>query len=458
MKLEISEKQLKLILSNQVESELDEQDAPVDPQPTAGTSDTQAGGQGYPSVGKWESGATRGAGNQIGVTKWSDVVGSTLQRGKGNPLKEQALTGIPQNVRPTYDMWKGVKKENEAKWINLKTPFGSTISIPKDSKYTLWKPTDNRQSVYAKKGKDGKPMTITYQTGDVEYVWGTGLGELGPTDVELKSILKNNTLRNFTTKKDNQVYTLRFKMDSSGEYRLLNDYYNKNGEPYDKEKYVDSEGKIVNFISEWGLTIAQVVASLGVAFATGGTSLMYQALAQVIVSIPFAAIEFGKGDNFGGTLSLVLAAIPVASSAAKFGIKSNMAVLKDGGAKLIKDLATLKTAAQVKRFYNALPAGSNERLILTKLLKQTPKELEDVIGEAAIKGFKKGVANGKIVLEKIPFKQLYWWKDLLLNGVGGVGLQYAAGMGYNTYQIGKASETKEGIIKMITDLLSEKKK
>lgn len=88
MKLVISEKQLKLILSNQVTTDLGEQDAPVNPEPTAGTSDTQAGGQGYPSVGKWESGATRGAGNQIGITKWSDVVGSTLQRGKGNPLKE----------------------------------------------------------------------------------------------------------------------------------------------------------------------------------------------------------------------------------------------------------------------------------------------------------------------------------------------------------------------------------
>ena len=87
MKLVISEKQLKLILSNQVESELDEQEAPVNPEPSAGTSDTQAGGQGYPSVGKWESGTTRGPGNQIGITKWSDVVGSTLKRGKANPLK-----------------------------------------------------------------------------------------------------------------------------------------------------------------------------------------------------------------------------------------------------------------------------------------------------------------------------------------------------------------------------------
>lgn len=86
----ITEKQLKLILSNEVATqEIGEQSEaePVSSTPEKGTSDTQAGGQGYPEVGKWESGVTRGPGNQIGVTKWSDVVGSTLKRSKANPLK-----------------------------------------------------------------------------------------------------------------------------------------------------------------------------------------------------------------------------------------------------------------------------------------------------------------------------------------------------------------------------------
>lgn len=38
----------------------------------------------YPTVTKWESGATRGPANQIGVTKWSDIVKVT--RGKANTL------------------------------------------------------------------------------------------------------------------------------------------------------------------------------------------------------------------------------------------------------------------------------------------------------------------------------------------------------------------------------------
>ena len=77
----LSERQLKKLL---------EQDATADPAaqaPTAGTSSKQAGGQGYPEVGKWESGIERGPANQIGVTKWADIVGANLKRGKGNPLK-----------------------------------------------------------------------------------------------------------------------------------------------------------------------------------------------------------------------------------------------------------------------------------------------------------------------------------------------------------------------------------
>jgi len=53
----------------------------------AGTSPGAADYPPYPEVGHWESGVTRGPGNQIAVTKWSDTVGSSLTRGKANPLK-----------------------------------------------------------------------------------------------------------------------------------------------------------------------------------------------------------------------------------------------------------------------------------------------------------------------------------------------------------------------------------
>ena len=41
----------------------------------------------YPEVGHWESGVTRGPANPIGLTKWSETVGSKITRGKANPLK-----------------------------------------------------------------------------------------------------------------------------------------------------------------------------------------------------------------------------------------------------------------------------------------------------------------------------------------------------------------------------------
>ena len=84
MKLGLTEKQYKNILSKLLEQSEAE---PVSPEPEAGTSSAQTGGKGYPVVGKWESGVTRGPSNQIGVTKWSDIVGSVLTRGKSNPLK-----------------------------------------------------------------------------------------------------------------------------------------------------------------------------------------------------------------------------------------------------------------------------------------------------------------------------------------------------------------------------------
>jgi len=64
--------------SKKNEGELDEQGTPA----AGGGGST--GGAVYPTVTKWESGATRGPANQIGLTKWKDIVKVT--RGKANTL------------------------------------------------------------------------------------------------------------------------------------------------------------------------------------------------------------------------------------------------------------------------------------------------------------------------------------------------------------------------------------
>ena len=60
--------------------ELGEQDAA----PAADSGGGGGGKPGYPTVTKWESGVTRGPANQIGVTKWADIV--KINRGKANTL------------------------------------------------------------------------------------------------------------------------------------------------------------------------------------------------------------------------------------------------------------------------------------------------------------------------------------------------------------------------------------
>lgn len=59
------------------DGELDEQDA-------AGGGAAGSDKPPYPTVTKWESGVTRGPANQIGLTKWRDIVKVT--RGKANTL------------------------------------------------------------------------------------------------------------------------------------------------------------------------------------------------------------------------------------------------------------------------------------------------------------------------------------------------------------------------------------
>lgn len=79
MKIIINEKQTRNLIKKY--SDISEEETSTE------SNSTEGGSEGYPEVGKWESGATRGPANQIGNTKWSEVVGSTLKRDKANKLK-----------------------------------------------------------------------------------------------------------------------------------------------------------------------------------------------------------------------------------------------------------------------------------------------------------------------------------------------------------------------------------
>jgi hypothetical protein len=134
MKLGLTEKQYNNLLTLISETELEEQSEPPAAAPEKGTSSKQAGGQGYPEVGKWESGVTRGPGNQVGVTKWADVVGAKLTRSKANQLKEQKtpigkFNFNPPNVRAGSEYFASVDSENRRRWniLSDKTPISKYI-------------------------------------------------------------------------------------------------------------------------------------------------------------------------------------------------------------------------------------------------------------------------------------------------------------------------------------------
>ena len=102
MKVLVSEKQYESMISSVVS----EQDDPVDAQPKSGESEETPTAKGYPKVTTWEEivGSTleRGAANQIKNTKWSDVVGSKVTRGAANQLSEQSITGFNPMTNPLH--------------------------------------------------------------------------------------------------------------------------------------------------------------------------------------------------------------------------------------------------------------------------------------------------------------------------------------------------------------------
>ena len=70
---------MKKYTTNEIKGEVGEQDSAAGGASTGGGEPAE-----YPTVTKWESGVTRGAANQIGLTKWKDIV--KINRGKANTL------------------------------------------------------------------------------------------------------------------------------------------------------------------------------------------------------------------------------------------------------------------------------------------------------------------------------------------------------------------------------------
>jgi hypothetical protein len=150
MQLVLTEKQLER-LSQQLIAAQDVNEEENDPAAAAPDAGTSSDGEKKTGATKWESGVTRGPGNQIGVTKWSDTVGSSLKRGKANPLSEQST-----------------------KVFDFKTPYYPKAS----SDYFANVDSQNRRNIEAKisgkttqrvyKADDGENLVINLIKGEYE--------------------------------------------------------------------------------------------------------------------------------------------------------------------------------------------------------------------------------------------------------------------------------------------------
>jgi hypothetical protein len=259
MKLGLTDKQYNNLLFL-----LQEQAEPPPSEPEKGTSDKQAGGQGYPQVGKWESGVTRGAGNQVGVTKWADVVGAKLTRGKANQLKEQKETDVSEYYKNYYVLPAPITQQSK----------NGQLIIPKIV--------------------DGIKTTATFYKYPLKYgqFWGNLIGteyeNYVPSEKMLMRIIPDGSVQSFQLGKDSDnLYTLSLErsQDPINGKKLeiiAKAYYNKKGKPYTspdiEQKIFDDKPLLDQFLdSERGLLgeVLWVAAAIVAGILTGGVADLF---------------------------------------------------------------------------------------------------------------------------------------------------------------------------------------
>jgi hypothetical protein len=187
MQILISEKQLKHIISKMaLNQEISEEGEEGAGEPEAGTS---SDGDKKTGATKWESGVTRGPANQIGVTKWSDIVGSTLKRGKANPLSEQGGATEMPPFTETY-----------------KTFWGESIEIPRDKygneiyKVELWNASTNRVKAWNLNPEGKYYVTRKINGEDKQFTYDA------PYEGYLRKLFPDGTIKSITDTRTGKRY------------------------------------------------------------------------------------------------------------------------------------------------------------------------------------------------------------------------------------------------------------
>lgn len=438
MRLVIKEKQLKdLIRLHSENQELTEQ-GEGEGTPEAGTS---SDGEKKTGASKWESGVTRGPGNQIGVTKWSDVVGSKLTRGKANPLSEQVVTPV---LNPVVSLMATDAALNDTPYKEYDTPWQAKIKIPNSAEIVLFTPEMDRRRVIAKDH---------YRVSGDRVYWKIGYDKEIDDDVvelvkqeQLLMSLPDDTVRYFTTE-DGKVWNFtitRVGMDNtdrSGIWEIRYKNYHTTDASgkktaYDYRVYINKSVSttIIEFFDEYGEIILQVVLSIAVGIATMGQSLWIQALAEFAVNAAFAAKQLLIDKNsFGAALSLIIAVVPFGSIGLRYGFGQSFKALNKYGPELAK-AKTLKEAQDIIAGFS-----ESEQILIKKALSLPENTLKQAMEEGTMKIFTKGIKDKTIDIAKIPFleKTELWQSMFELIGMGSIAV---AGIKYKQQMIEKETE------------------
>ena len=413
MKLGLTEKQYKNLLTLIAE----QADAPA-AEPEKGTSDKQSGGQGYPSVGKWESGITRGPANQIGVTKWADVVGSKLTRSKGNQLKEQIVA--PSDSFERWDEEAAKKKRDEAeenarvdefnsKYYVLDTVPGynqtNTIVVPKivGNNQTTVKFFDNNSDTKLNSHfYDPSLSSKILEFIDKNENWCV------PTHIEINDMFPEGTVKTFTVNGIQYTIWIRLskediiKKHRNWQYMGYRDF---NETPYKQELYVTLKDipttllyKEKGWWQKFGngiLMTAQFISflvfpeTIGIWVALGFDALM------VINS----AIE---EDNIGVIIGIICAFLPFIGDGLGIGVVTSSQARRITSA--IKDC---KTEEELLRVINeSKRLTQSDKYILQRIIKEDPQKIGKLLDKSMFEKVNE-LRNARTVQSENQLEELY---------------------------------------------------
>lgn len=412
MKLYLSEKQIANLVSVLHEDDAATTDSSGGATSSPGTSATQSGGTGYPAVSKWESGLQRGPANQVGVTKWADVVGSKINRGKANQLKEQGVSSLLPPLGPGFgqqmaaadnEITKKTEKDFLVKHnaIILKAPTGfyktNNVLVPRSvgenvTKYSLFKQTgEELQMIFFKKW---------FNTEWESYV---------PKGRDLSEILPNGTTRSFTINNRKFVASIKRTSETPPYYYRFNGYVGVDDDlPYNPSVYFNEEDIPYRLKyqeeSNWekyGNDIL-ILSSFAMGFFFPAAWM-----APILMTLNLAAVANSliQGKEADAMIFLVFAFLPEIKYA--LGLKE---ISTAEAKQLALAFENATTEQAIKDAMNTLPTKLRDKAY--QVLKKEPK----VVAKELDKAIEKGVSNlTKEQTQELTTKLNQYIKEGLVN-------------------------------------------